>query len=146
MVPVLDQRDVILIQLDTTPRVDDLIVARLPDQSHVVKRVASIRNGKLELASFNPSYAPVFVSRGARIATPPRVVGTDGLKIRLSGSPHDRDALGWGMGDLAPELSPGMMVDIAYRLERDTYQGTSRLQLRIADLRAAGTSPAPDSR
>ena len=63
MVPVLDQRDVILIQLDTTPRVDDLIVARLPDQSHVVKRVASIRNGKLELASFNPSYAPVFVSR-----------------------------------------------------------------------------------
>jgi phage repressor protein C with HTH and peptisase S24 domain len=72
MVPVLDQRDVILIQLDTTPRVDDLIVARLPDQSHVVKRVASISNGKLELASFNPSYAPVFVSRD----DPSSVVGT----------------------------------------------------------------------
>ena len=72
MVPVLDQRDVILIQLDTTPRVDDLIVARLPDQSHVVKRVASIRNGKLELASFNPSYEPVFVSRD----DPSSVVGT----------------------------------------------------------------------
>lgn len=72
MVPVLDQRDVILIQLDTTPRVDDLIVARLPDQSHVVKRVASIRNGKLELASFNPSYESVFVSRD----DPSSVVGT----------------------------------------------------------------------
>jgi phage repressor protein C with HTH and peptisase S24 domain len=72
MVPVLDQRDVILIQLDTTPRVDDLIVARLPDQSHVVKRVASIRNGKLELASFNPDYEPVFVSRD----DPSLVVGT----------------------------------------------------------------------
>jgi single-stranded-DNA-specific exonuclease len=92
----------------------------------------------------NPS--PVFVSRGARIATPPRVVGSDGLKIRLAGSPHDRDALGWGMGDLAPELSPGMLVDLAYRVERDTYQGESRLQLRIADIRVAGTAPAADSR
>jgi phage repressor protein C with HTH and peptisase S24 domain len=72
MVPVLDQRDVILIQLDTKPRVDDLIVARLPDQSHVVKRVASIRNGRLELASFNPAYAPVYVSRD----DPSSVVGT----------------------------------------------------------------------
>jgi SOS-response transcriptional repressor LexA len=72
MVPVLEQRDVILIQLDTTPRVDDLIVARLPDHSHVVKRVASIRNGKLELASFNPVYEPVFVSRD----DPSSVVGT----------------------------------------------------------------------
>ena len=63
MTPVLEQRDVILIQLDTNPRVDDLIVARLPDQSHVVKRVASISGGRMELASFNPQYEPVFVSR-----------------------------------------------------------------------------------
>ena len=41
MAPVLDSREVILIDLDAAPRVDDLIVARLPDQSHVVKRVAS---------------------------------------------------------------------------------------------------------
>jgi single-stranded-DNA-specific exonuclease len=92
----------------------------------------------------NPS--PVFLTRGARIATPPRIVGSDGLKIRLSGTPHDRDALGWGMGDRASELSPGSIVDIAYRLERDTYQGESRLQLRIADIRLTETSPAPDSR
>ncbi len=50
------------------------------------------------------------------------------------------------MGDLAPELSPGMLVDLAYRVERDTYQGESRLQLRIADIRMAGTAPAADSR
>jgi len=92
----------------------------------------------------NPS--PVFVSRGARVATSPRVVGSDGLKLRLGGVPHDRDALGWGMGDLAPEFSPGSIVDIAYRLERDTYQGESRLQLRIADIRHAGTAPTPDNR
>jgi SOS-response transcriptional repressor LexA len=72
MTPVLEQRDVILIQLDTKPRVDDLIVARLPDQSHVVKRVASISGGRMELASFNPQYEPVFVSR----EDPSSVVGT----------------------------------------------------------------------
>ena len=50
MTPVLCPREVILIQLESTPRVDDLVVARLPDQSHVVKRVASIKDGAIELA------------------------------------------------------------------------------------------------
>jgi hypothetical protein len=71
MAPVLGPRDVILIQLDTTPRIDDLIVARLPDQSHVVKRVASIKEGGIELASFNPGYDPIFVPRN-----PSPIVGT----------------------------------------------------------------------
>jgi single-stranded-DNA-specific exonuclease len=92
----------------------------------------------------NPT--PVFLSRGVRLSVPARVVGTDGLKLRLASSTHDREALGWGMGELAAELPPGTAIDIAYRLERDTYQGESRLQLRIADLRAAGTAPSPDAR
>src|SRR4051812_6075216 len=71
MTPVLCPREVILIQLDSTPRVDDLVVARLPDQSHVVKRVASIKDGSIELASFNPDYQPIFVAR-----EPSPVVGT----------------------------------------------------------------------
>ena len=71
MTPVLNSREVILIQLDSTPRVDDLVVARLPDQSHVVKRIASIRDGSIELASFNADYRPIFVAR-----EPSPVVGT----------------------------------------------------------------------
>lgn len=71
MAPVLDPREVILIQLDTTPRIDDLIVARLPDHSHVVKRVASIRESGIELASFNPAYDPIVVPRN-----PSPIVGT----------------------------------------------------------------------
>jgi phage repressor protein C with HTH and peptisase S24 domain len=71
MTPVLCSREVILIQLDATPRVDDLVVARLPDQSHVVKRIASIKDGSIELASFNPDYHPIFVAR-----EPSPVVGT----------------------------------------------------------------------
>jgi SOS-response transcriptional repressor LexA len=71
MTPVLRSREVILIQLDAVPRIDDLIVARLPDQSHVVKRVASIKEGRIELASFNPEYESIFVPR-----SPSPVVGT----------------------------------------------------------------------
>jgi single-stranded-DNA-specific exonuclease len=89
----------------------------------------------------NPS--PVFVSRNVRLASPARVVGTDGLKLRIAGAVRDRDALGWGMGDLAAELGPESRLDIAYRIERDTYQGETKLQLRLADLRIAGPSPDP---
>jgi len=71
MTPVLGPREVILIQLDATPRIDDLIVARLPDQSHVVKRVASIKGGRIELASFNAEYESIFVAHN-----PSPVVGT----------------------------------------------------------------------
>ncbi len=71
MAPVLDSREVILIDLDAAPRVDDLIVARLPDQSHVVKRVASMKGSTMELASFNPEYESIFVARD-----PSPVVGT----------------------------------------------------------------------
>jgi hypothetical protein len=50
------------------------------------------------------------------------------------------------MGDLAPEIPLGVPFDIAYRIERDTYQGESRLQLRIADIRLPGASSAPENR
>ena len=63
MSPVLESRDVILIKLDASPTIDDLVVARIPDQGYVVKRVASIKNGRLELSSFNPLYKSVFVVR-----------------------------------------------------------------------------------
>src|SRR3954463_536179 len=71
MAPVLGPREVILIELDASPRVDDLVVARLPDQSHVVKRVASMKGGTMELASFNSEYGSIFVARD-----PSPVVGT----------------------------------------------------------------------
>jgi SOS-response transcriptional repressor LexA len=71
MQPVLAPRDVILVQLDATPAVDDLVVARRPDAGFVVKRVASLTARQLELASFNEAYPPVTVRRD-----PSTVLGT----------------------------------------------------------------------
>lgn len=84
----------------------------------------------------NPS--PVLVSRAVRLAGAPRAIGRDGLKILLEEGVGSLDAIGWGMADRIPELPAGALVDVAFRLERDEYQGVTRLQARIADIRPAG--------
>ncbi|MEO6877269.1 MAG: DHHA1 domain-containing protein, partial [Gemmatimonadaceae bacterium] len=82
----------------------------------------------------NPS--PLLVSRGVTVAAPPRIVGKDGLKLLLTSNGRELTALGWGMGPRAKEVSVGATIDVAFRLERDEYQGVSRLQARLADFRA----------
>ncbi len=79
--------------------------------------------------------APVFAARNVSVAAVPRVVGRDGLKLRLSGvSGAEIDAIGWGMAEMAPLIYPGVALDVAFRLERDEYQGESRLQAKLADI------------
>jgi len=86
----------------------------------------------------NPS--PVFVTRGVTVAAPPRVVGKDGLKLLLSDNGRELIALGWGMGPRAQELDAGAIIDVAFRLERDEWNGRSILQARLADFRASLSS------
>jgi len=81
----------------------------------------------------NPS--PLLVSRGLVVASPPRVVGKDGLKVAFSAEGRTLVMVGWGMGPRARELDVGMRVDVAYRLELDEWNGESRLQGRLADFR-----------
>ena len=82
----------------------------------------------------NPS--PVLVARGVRVASAPRIVGKDGLKVRLSQNGTELTALAWGMAHRAPELSVGATIDVAFRLERDEWNGESQLQARLADFRS----------
>jgi single-stranded-DNA-specific exonuclease len=81
----------------------------------------------------NPS--PLLVSRDVVLAAPPRVVGKDGLKLLLSSNGRELTAIGWGMAARARELSVGVTLDVAFRLERDDWNGESRLQARLADFR-----------
>ena len=81
----------------------------------------------------NPS--PVFVTRGVTVAAPPKVVGRDGLKLLLRDGDREIVALGWGMGPRAKELDVGVTMDVAFRLERDEWNGQSQLQMRLADFR-----------
>jgi single-stranded-DNA-specific exonuclease len=82
--------------------------------------------------------APVLASRGVRMTARPRLVGDDGLKLRLDGGPGPCEAIGWSLASCAPLLEGVERVDIAYRLERDEYRGESRLQARLLDVTPAG--------
>ncbi len=79
--------------------------------------------------------APVIVTRRVRLSGAARAIGRDGLKVILDSGAGSLDAIGWGMADLIPDLPPGGIVDVAFRLERDEYRGETRLQARIADIR-----------
>jgi single-stranded-DNA-specific exonuclease len=103
-------------------------------------------NAELEalLRHFEPfgvgNAAPVLVSRGVPLAGAPRLVGEDGLRLRLATESGPSEAIGWGLAALAPRLGAAGHVDLAYRLERDEYRGQSRLQARLLD--AAPTGPS----
>ncbi|MCC6319331.1 MAG: single-stranded-DNA-specific exonuclease RecJ [Gemmatimonadaceae bacterium] len=81
--------------------------------------------------------APTLAIRGARLHGPPRTVGKDGqgLKLRLASGHGPIDALGWGMADRIGEFASGAAVDVAFRLERDSYMGETRIVTRISDVR-----------
>jgi single-stranded-DNA-specific exonuclease len=84
----------------------------------------------------NPS--PMLMTRGVRLAAPPRTVGQGGLKLRiLTDAGEPLEAIGWSLGSRIGEVDMSKPIDIAYRLERDEYQGVSRLQARLSDFRPA---------
>ena len=78
---------------------------------------------------------PTLVSRGVRIGSRPRILKGEGLKVTLEQDGAAIEAIGWGMAWLAPSLSEGTVVDVAYRLERDDYRGEHTLQARLSDIR-----------
>lgn len=79
--------------------------------------------------------APTFRSTGARLAYPPRKIGSDGLKFAIDAARGELEAIGWGMAPRASAFDVSRAFDLAFRLERDEYRGVSRLQLRVADVR-----------
>ncbi|HEX5438599.1 MAG TPA: single-stranded-DNA-specific exonuclease RecJ [Gemmatimonadaceae bacterium] len=79
--------------------------------------------------------SPVLVARDVRLAAPARQVGRGHLKLRLASDGAELEAVGWGMGPLAAELGEATALDVAFRLERDEWNGESRLQAKLADIR-----------
>lgn len=81
----------------------------------------------------NPS--PQFQARGVRLVSPPRRVGSDGLRFAFDVPRGALEGIGWGLADGGSRFGPQEAVDVAFRIERDEYRGNARLQLKVADLR-----------
>ncbi len=81
---------------------------------------------------------PVLISRRVRVISS-RATGADGqhLKLRLDdgvGGPS-YDAIAFRLGQLAPHFAKPRVIDIAYTLEANEWNGSRNLQLNIKDLR-----------
>jgi single-stranded-DNA-specific exonuclease len=81
---------------------------------------------------------PVLLSRRVRVISS-RATGAEGqhLKLRLddgAGGPS-YDAIAFRLGQLAPHFAKPRVIDIAYTLEANEWNGSRNLQLNIKDLR-----------
>ena len=84
----------------------------------------------------NPS--PVFATRRVRVAGPPRVVGQGHLKVTLRDEQSTVSAIGWGMAERCGEIAQqGGVLDAAFRLEENTWNGRTEVQAKLVDLRPA---------
>ncbi len=57
------------------------------------------------------------------------------MKMRLDRAAGALDAVAWGAGHRISELGDGGAVDVVFRVERDEWQGESRVQAKVTDFR-----------
>ena len=81
---------------------------------------------------------PTFLSTKVTIEDM-RLVGVDGkhLKLRISQSDptNQFDAIGFGMGRMSEKIRIGDNIDLVYQIERNVWNGNSKLQFKIKDFK-----------
>lgn len=82
---------------------------------------------------------PVFVARGVRDTGYSRIVKEQHLRISLQQSNCTLTGIGFGMAEKFPLLANRQPVDVAFKLDVNEWNGQKSLQMRIVDLKAAGT-------
>jgi single-stranded-DNA-specific exonuclease len=89
------------------------------------------------LAPFGPgNMRPVFATNKLFRADFPGIVGNNHLKLRVSQEKAEYDAIGFSLGEWAkPIATHNGTFDLAYVLENNIWNGRSRIQLRIKDVK-----------
>lgn len=85
--------------------------------------------------------APLFVLEGCEVDRV-KVMGRSGAHVRLHGKgfPRHLDPVGFHLRSAVDEeLEGGGPVDLAFKVGADEWQGRRRIQMRLEDLRAAGS-------
>ncbi|MGH7539114.1 MAG: single-stranded-DNA-specific exonuclease RecJ [Gemmatimonadales bacterium] len=118
---------------------DDLVPAQRIDLELPLARVSEDLERLMRhlepCGAGNP--APVFGVRRAR-AVSARRVGTNHLRFVLDDGSGVLPAIGFQVADRVPEAWLGQPLDVAFRLERDEWQGRTTLQARVATMAPSG--------
>lgn len=80
---------------------------------------------------------PVFMSEKVLVRDM-RLVGRDGTHLKLKLSQDGSfffDGIGFGLGENIKKISIGDEINIVYAIDKDTWNGDSKLQLKIKDLK-----------
>ena len=89
-----------------------------------------------EFAPFGPQNSrPVFKASNVKLAGSSYIVGRNHMKFKIRSGGKVFDCIGFGMGDRVAQLNAHQgIIDLAYIPERNEWDGSMRLQLRIKDV------------
>lgn len=89
-----------------------------------------------KFAPFGPgNMRPTFHTEQVMIVGFPYNVGKNHLKLKVMKDGCNLDLIGFNLGDLLPFLKKGSLIDIAYSLEFNTWQGRTTIQGKLKDIR-----------
>ncbi len=125
---------------------DDDLVAKLHIDCEIeLSQISSKLLDVIEsFAPFGPqNMRPIFLTRNCEVLGQPYCVGKNHLKMKVRKGDSVFDIIGFGFGDWARQLSGrGSLVDLVYVVEYNSWEGHTRIQLRLKDIRlGAGDLP-----
>ncbi len=89
------------------------------------------------LGPFGPmNMRPVFVSRNLKMYGSPSIVGNNHLRLKVEQNGVIMDAIGFNMGDYLNKIQENNgVIDCAFVVEENRWNGQVKLQLRLKDIR-----------
>ena len=93
-----------------------------------------------EISRFEPfgmaNPEPVFAAKGVAVVDK-RIVGQDQrhLKLKFKQKGKVFDAIAFGQGYLAKDLKQGSLVDVAFTIDANQFNGTKSIQLKVLSIK-----------
>jgi single-stranded-DNA-specific exonuclease len=80
---------------------------------------------------------PLFVTRGATVLQSGAVAGGKHLRLTVRDATGTAEAIGFGLGSLAAEITRSRLVDLAFVPTRNEWMGQTRIQLKMKGVRVS---------